>query len=60
MLQRYICALAGLICNRIDYTTRVAFLGAIARDGLNTAIPSDYAKESQQVFLAPLSGTNPS
>ena len=59
MLQRYILALADPICNRIDYTTRVAILGAVARDGLNTPIPSDYAKESQHAFLAPLPGTNP-
>ena len=55
-----ICALADPICNRIDYITRVASLGAVARDGLNTPIPSDYAKENQHVFLAPLQGTNPS
>ena len=58
MLQRYIRALANPICNHIDYTTRVAILGAVARDGLNTLI--DYAKESQHAFLAPLLGTNPS
>ena len=34
-------ALADSICNRIDYTTRVAALGAVARDGLNTPVPSD-------------------
>ena len=53
MLQRYIRALADPICNRIDYTTRVAVLGAVARDGFNTPVPSDYAKESQHAFLAP-------
>ena len=58
MLQWYIRALADPICNHIDYTMRVAFLGAVARDGLNTPIPSDYAKKSQQAFLALLSGTN--
>ena len=60
MLQRYIRALVDPICNHTDYTMRVAFLGAVARDGLNTPIPSDYAKENQHVFLAPLQGTNPS
>ena len=60
MLQRYIHALVDPISNRIDYTTRVAVLGAVARDGLNTPVPSDYAKESQRAFLAPLPGTNPS
>ena len=59
MLQWYICALVDPICNRIDYTTRVAILGAVARDGLNTPVPSDYAKEGQHAFLAPLSGTYP-
>ena len=58
MLQQYIRALADSICNRIDYTTRVAFLGVVAGDGLNTPIPSDYAKESQQAFLVPLPETN--
>ena len=58
MLQWYIRALADPICNRIDYTTRVAVLGAVARDELNTLI--DYAKESQHAFLALLLGTNPS
>ena len=58
MLQRYICALADPICNSIDYSTRVAFLGAVAGNGLNTPVPSDYAKKSQLAFLAPLSGTN--
>ena len=58
MLQRYIRVLVNLICNRIDYTTRVAFLGAVASDGLNTPIPIDYAMESQQAFLAPLPETN--
>ena len=57
MLQRYICALADPICNPIDYTTRVAILGAVARDGLNTPVPSDYAKEGKHAFLAPLPGT---
>ena len=60
MLQRYIRALADPICNRIDYTTRVAFLGAVARDGLNTPVPSDYTKKSQQAFLEPLPGNNKS
>ena len=60
MLQRYIRALADPICNHIDYTTRVAILGAFARNGLNTPIPSDYAKEGQHTFLAPLPGTKPS
>ena len=60
MLQWYIRALADPICNRIYYTTRVAVLGAVARDGLNTPVPSDYTKESQHAFLAPLPGTNPS
>ena len=59
MLQWYIRALADPICNRIYYTTRVAVLGAVAMDGLNTPVPSDYAKESQYVLLAPLLGTNP-
>ena len=36
MLQRYIRALADPICNRIDYTVRMVFLGVVARDGLNT------------------------
>ena len=36
MLQWYIHALADPICNHIDYTTRVAILGAVAKDGLNT------------------------
>ena len=58
MLQWYIRVLTDPICNRIDYTTRVAFFGAVARDGLNTPIPSDYAKKSQQSFLAPLPETN--
>ena len=58
MLQRYIRALADPIHNRIDYTTKVTFLGAVARDGLNTPVPSDYTKESQQPFLAPLPETN--
>ena len=49
MLQRYIRMLVDPICNRIDYTTRVAFLGAVARDGLNTPIPSGYAKKSQHL-----------
>ena len=44
MLQWYICAFADPICNHIDYTTRVAILGAVAKDGLNTPIPSDYAR----------------
>ena len=44
MLQRYIHALADPICNHIDYTTRVAILGVVARDGLNTPVPSDYSK----------------
>ena len=56
MLQRYIRALTEPICNRIDYTMRVVVLGAVARDGLNTPIPSDYAKESQQAFMVPLPG----
>ena len=56
MLQRYIRALADPIRNRIDYTTKVTFLGAVARDGLNTPVPSDYAKESQQAFMVPLPG----
>ena len=60
MLQQYIYALVDPISNHIDYTTRVAFLGAIARDGLNTPVPSDYAKEGKHAFLAPLPGTNPS
>ena len=51
--------LADPICNRIGYTTKVAFLGVVASDGLNTTVPSDYAKESQHAFLAPLPGTNP-
>ena len=59
MVQRYIRALADPIYNCIDYTTRVAVLGAVAMDELNTSVPSDYAKESQYVFLAPLLGTNP-
>ena len=58
MLQWYIRALADPICNRIDYTIRVTFLGAVARDGLNTLVSSDYAKKSQQAFLAPLPETN--
>ena len=41
MLQQYIRALVDPICNHIDYTMRVAFLGAVARDGLNTPIPSE-------------------
>ena len=57
MLQWYICALVDLFYNRIDYTTRVAFLGAVARDGFNTPVPSDYIKKYQQAFLAPLPGT---
>ena len=60
MKQCYIRALADPICNRVNYTTRVAVLGAVARDGLNTPVPSDYAKESQRTFLAPLPGTNSS
>ena len=56
MLQRYIRVLADPICNRIDYSMRVAFLGAVSRDGLNTPVPSDYAKESQQAFMVPLPG----
>ena len=60
MLQWYIRALADPISNYIDYTTRVAVLGAVARDGLNTPVPSDYAKESQYAYLAPLPGTNSS
>ena len=60
MLQWYICALADPFCNHLVYTTRVAFLGVVARDGLNTPVPSDYAKESQHAFLAPLLGSNPS
>ena len=59
MLQRYIRALANPISNRIDYTTRVAILGAVARDRLNTSVPSNYAKKGQHAFLAPLLGTNP-
>ena len=60
MLQWYICAFADPICNHIDYTKRVAVLGVVARDGLNTSAPSDCAKKSQHAFLAPLPGTNPS
>ena len=60
MLQRYIRALADLICNHVDYTMRVAILGAATGDGLKTPVPSGYAKESQHAFLAPLPGTNPS
>ena len=60
MLQRYICALAYPIYNHIDYTTRVAILGVVAWDGLNTPVPSNYAKESQHAFLALLPGTIPS
>ena len=58
MLQWYIRALADPICNRIDYTIRVMFLGAVARDGFNTPVSSDSAKKNQQIFLAPLSETN--
>ena len=57
MLQRYIRVLVNLIYNRIDYTTRVAFLGAVARDGFNTPVPSDYIKKCQHAFLRPLPGT---
>ena len=60
MLQRYIRAVADPICNRIDYTTRVEIIGTVARDRLNTPVPSGYAKESQHAFLAPFPGTNPS
>ena len=60
MLQRYIRALADPIYNRIDYTTRVAILGVVARDGLNTLVPSDCDKDSQHALLAPLLGTNAS
>ena len=60
MLQQYIRALADPICNHIDYTTRVAILGAAAGEGLDTPVPSGYAKESQHTFLAPLLGNNPS
>ena len=59
-LQSGLKALADPICNLIDYTTRVAILGAVARDGLNTPVPSDYAKEGQHTFLAPLPGIKPS
>ena len=59
-LQSGLKALADPICNRIDYTTRVAILGAAAGEGLDTPVPSGYAKESQHAFLAPLSRTNPS
>ena len=58
--KRYIRALADPICNRLDYTTRVEVLGAVARDGLNTPVPSDYTKESHHAFMTPLLGTNPS
>ena len=57
MLQWYIRALVDPICNHIDYTMRVAFLGAVARDGLNSPIPSDYIKKYQRAFLASLPGT---
>ena len=56
MLQRYICTLADLSVNVKTYQPSI--FGAIARNELNNPVPSDCAKELQQVFLAPLPGTS--
>ena len=54
MLQRYIRVLADLSINVKTYQPSIS--GAIARDELNTTVPSDCAKNCQQAFLVPLPG----
>ena len=54
MLQRYIRVLADLSVNVKTYQPSIS--GAVARDELNTIVPSDCAKKCQQAFLAPLPG----
>ena len=54
MLQRYIRALVDLSVNVKTYQPSIS--GAVARDELNTPVPSDCAKKCQQAFLVPLPG----
>jgi len=53
MLQRYIRALADLSINVKTYQPSIS--GAIARDELNTPVPSDCAKKCQQCPIHPKS-----